>query len=122
MPTDIGTPDETGATLIARERERQRREEKYTEDHDRDQHSSGQLAWAAACYAAPDRIFQKVDLGDQIRFDDPFPPDWHDKRYDEDGNFLLPGSQILADRIANLVRAGALIAAEIDRLQDERRP
>lgn len=65
-------------------------------EHD-DQHVRGELATAAALYAFPDRIRAWNDL--LARF---WP--WGDA-------FWKPKS-----RRENLVRAGALIAAEIDRL------
>jgi len=92
----------TGMELIHAERERQIAEEGYTPAHD-DEHNLGQLALAAACYAAPRRIYAlRVENDGDYRFFDPFP--WRkDKRES-------------SRRIDLLVKAGALIAAEIDRL------
>lgn len=92
--------------LIVAERQRQIEQEGWSADHD-DQHRLGALAAAAACYAlnamyisAPfDRYRQMVR--DTIFLWWPFDPfDWKPK-----------------GAIRDLVRAGALIAAEIDRLQ-----
>lgn len=43
----------TGVDLIAAERKRQIEKEGWTLQHDRDEHTGGELALAACCYAAP---------------------------------------------------------------------
>lgn len=100
----------TGIELIADERERQVAKEGWTADHD-DQHGSGELADAAACYAAGEPIYfeRRRTIGGSpklpvIHFENVWPFDcgWYKPK---------------RDRIRNLVRAGALIAAEVDRLQ-----
>lgn len=83
----------TGAELIAEERFRQIGSEGWDCFHD-DTHDKGQIARAAACYALAD-----VALKRKPRW--PWARSWWKPK----------------DRIRNLVRAGALIAAEIDRLQ-----
>lgn len=107
-----------GASMIALERARQVEEEDWTAEHD-DRHSDGSLAWAAVCYAAPGdvRKFEKRDfppIGE--RFLDPWPWDakW-DKRYPGYQRGDGPGVE-RQHRIRDLTKAGALIAAEIDRL------
>lgn len=80
--------------LIAAERRRQVEKEGWTPEHD-DTHTDGELAGAAACYAM---------WGDQKR-----PP----SRWPWDPGWWKPGS----DPLRRLVKAGALIAAEIERLQ-----
>ena len=80
----------SGVELIAVERERQIGEEGWSSSHDSD-YDRGQLAAAAACYAWPD-------------VKDEWWP-WEEKWWKP------------KDDLRNLVRAGALIAAEIDRLQ-----
>ena len=102
-----------GAGRIAAERRRQMEKEGWTPEHD-DDHFDGALAWAAACYAAPEAIFRRTDIasGGAI-FSDPFPR-WKDKRRDLHSGRLIEPSQ--DQRIDLLVKAGALIAAEIDRL------
>lgn len=90
----------SGAELIAAERQRQIAEEGWTPEHDA-HHRNGALAWAAACYAAPDRIFRVQVRDGEVSWWHPWPNRW--RRPD-------------ADRIRELVKAGALIAAEIDRL------
>ena len=83
-----------GASLILAERERQIEIEKFDSEHD-DCHGSDQLALAAACYAMPSRCRE-------LKY-------WPWAR-----NWWKPTPD---DRIRELVKAGALIAAEIDRLQ-----
>lgn len=98
----------TGIELIAAERKRQIEKEGWTADHDR-QHVFGELALAAVCYAAPRKIYVREEDSDQTVYRDPWPKTWswgNDKRGQH-------------DRITALVKAGALIAAEIDRLQAE---
>lgn len=83
-----------GVTLIADERVRQAEQEGFTPAHD-DQHASGSLALAAAIYAWPDRPALLVSQW-------PYGQSWWKPSPD--------------DRVKELVKAGALIAAEIDRL------
>lgn len=82
-----------GINLIERERNRQKWVEGWSEEHD-DKHVNNELALAAACYAVPDVFSQGY-----------WPPTWDLSWYKS------------TTRIRNLVKAGALIAAEIDRLQ-----
>jgi hypothetical protein len=98
--------------LIADERKRQVEVEKWTAEHDK-QHWDGSLAKAAACYALHTTTFER-HFGTEnnfvkLKFD--FWP-WHPKWWKPAKN---PHSN--QARIKNLVKAGALIAAEIDRLQ-----
>jgi len=94
----------TGAELIAQERTRQVCHKAWTEFHD-DGHVNGELARAAACYASYDIPWcgknKRLALIKIL-----WPRQWSRRDY------WKP-----KDRIRNLVRAGALIAAEIDRLQ-----
>lgn len=90
----------TGIELIAAERERQVTEEGWTAGHD-DRHNNGEIVEAAVAYA----------------------------RYGDNPRFALSSSGAPAcwpwdvrwwktsTRLRSLVKAGALIAAEIDRLQ-----
>lgn len=87
-----------GVELIAQERLRQIAEEGFTAEHD-DEHRAGELAEAASCYAA-----QYQDCRQSL------PPTW----WPWDREWWKPTPD---NRIGELVRAGALIAAEIDRLQ-----
>jgi hypothetical protein len=106
-----------GTALIARERLRQVSVEGWTAEHD-DEHDGGEMAMAAACYAAPTLLYQIETRANQIFFSDPWPWDdrW-DKRQHE-GNVILDNEMSRPEeRIRQLIKAGALIAAEIDRLQ-----
>lgn len=85
--------------LISEERDRQISQEGWTAEHD-DEHNHGELAKAAACYAVY-HTDAKVVEGDEDAW--PWSKEW-DKRKDPND-------------IRNLVKAGALIAAEIDRIQ-----
>lgn len=83
-----------GVEAIAVERRRQVIVEGWTPEHD-DEHKGGEMRVAAACYAGDMRVFDRAS-----------PPQWP---WDE--TWWKPkGTR------ENLVRAGALIAAEIDRL------
>jgi hypothetical protein len=105
-----------GAILIAVERLRQidpneeRGGEGWSFEHD-DEHRGGELAYAAASYAASTVNGQVArDKGGNDLW--PWAPEW-DKR-------PAPGAS-REERIRALEKAGALIAAEIDRLYRERR-
>lgn len=94
----------TGSDLIAAERRRQIEAEGWTPEHDAE-HTGDDLAYAAVAYATP-----RVD---------------RDMRYDSQGEIVphrWPWARkfwkpVPEDRVRELVKAGALIAAEIDRLQ-----
>lgn len=87
-----------GVALIAAERTRQIEQEGYTAAHDQC-HVPGDLAGAAACYAIASRGYELPDAVEAY-----WPPSWR-----------FSGG----DPVRMLVKAGALIAAEIDRLQGE---
>lgn len=109
----------TGVELIADERKRQIEEEGWTPEHD-DEHTANQLSMAGALYAAPEPLYAMRQYGaERIMFKDPWPWDkqW-DKRQKKSRCLLVPAHQLTKEeRIRNLSKAGALIAAEIDRLQ-----
>jgi hypothetical protein len=112
----------TGAQLIAAERNRQIEKEGWDAEHDA-RHERGDLARAAICYAAPEPVFELAKGTDSYCFSDPWP--WNeddDKRARDIGTKeLIPLRDLpKSQRIRNLVKAGALIAAEIDKLQAER--
>lgn len=91
---------------IRNERARQINLEGWTIEHD-GEHKDGQLAFAAACYASPERIFvQRERAGRAYEpfavFLDAWP--WHDQWWKP------------KDRRYDLVRAAALIVAEIERM------
>lgn len=101
----------SGTVLIMQERERQKSAEGYSAEHD-DEHGDRSLAIAAACYAIHGlvdiRVVKIVQTSEKYPYFvgyDAWP--WGpvaDKR----------GRQT---RLRALIKAGALIAAEIDRLQ-----
>lgn len=101
---------------IAAKRQRQIDHHGYSSAHD-DEHSAGEIAMAAACYAAPALIFIKDERANATIYGDPWP--W-DQQYDKRpfvGNMLRDPAKT-ADRVRRdlLVTAGALIVAEIERL------
>lgn len=88
----------TGIERIADERKRQIKEEIWTPEHD-DAFVNAELSYAAAAYAIPNdepMLVRAVHLW-------PWDHEWWKPTPD--------------DRIRELEKAGALIAAEIDRLQ-----
>jgi len=108
-----------GIELIAAERERQVSEEGWTPEHD-DEHTDGALVDAAVTYAmAPTRLFVKHDHPQQTLFADVFPrTGWRDKSRELTETVSEPGRasyKRVTDRVGLLAKAGALIAAEIDR-------
>jgi hypothetical protein len=95
----------TGAELIAEERQRQVEKEGWSANHD-DGHDVGELAAAAVCYAMnPNQRTQKGSWSTKTVFYEMWP--WSDR-------YWKPTPD---DRVRELVKAGAPIAAEIDRLQ-----
>lgn len=114
-PVFTGSP---GVELIAAERQRQVEEEGWSIQHD-DEHQEGEMALAAACYAAPLAISKEQRSAYGVAFVDPWPWDkkW-DGRTERPINPNIVGLR-LENRIRELVKAGALIAAEIDRLKRE---
>lgn len=105
----LATPRHSAVELITAERERQKTQEGWTADHD-DRHKLGELGDAAACYAMSERHRSRVIWDATIRrlvwpwtemWWKPTPP-----TVERNGN-----------RIRDLVKAGALIVAEIERLQ-----
>lgn len=102
----------TGVELIAEERQRQISQEGWTPEHD-DSHEGGEMAIAAACYAVAgmksaggaDISVLSETMGDfGLEYQEAWP--W-DGRWDKRKRH---------DRKRQLVIAGALIAAELDRL------
>lgn len=94
----------SGIELIAEERKRQIENEGWTADHDAI-HNRGELAKAAACYCLAESLrndHPSARDGMPIVRYWPFSPDW-----------WKPSAN---NRIKELQKAGALIAAEIDRL------
>jgi hypothetical protein len=90
-----------GLDLITKERLRQIIEEGYSAEHD-DGHDGQELAWAAVCYAAPENVYIRGGNYLSYTFSAPYP--WG------------MGRSARMPEIERLTKAGALIAAEIDRL------
>lgn len=91
----------TALELIAAERERQV-EKGYTAHHD-DLHDQGALAAAASCYA-----YLASLRAAGVRWPAPAPAVWP---------WSILDWRPSGDRLTDLVKAGALIVAEIERLQ-----
>lgn len=91
-----------GIEIIAAERRRQIDEEKWSAEND-DKHINGSLATAAACYAIPESIREFKHMGTKSQCPRLWP--W-------DSEWWKPCPN---NRIRELAKAGALIAAEIDR-------
>ena len=100
----------TGIELIAEERQRQISQEGWTPEHD-DGHTGGEMADAAVCYIETATLQDVVDIPYVSVRDTPEGWPW-------DYEWWKPSE----DPIRNLVKAGALIAAEIDRLQRKEKP
>ena len=96
----------TGIELIAEERQRQIEKYGWTKEHDA-QHADNELAVAAASYAMPEgaRTFMRTQDGNYLPIFWPFKAKWW--------------KPCPHDRVRELVKAGALIAAEIDKIQNE---
>ncbi|WP_461246539.1 hypothetical protein [Treponema sp. R6D11] len=96
-------PSLTGVELIAQERKRQIEVEGFSAEHD-DELINGELSDAAACYAlSPEYLVMTFDGGGSFLHNVwPFNMEWY--------------KQTTGDRKIDLVKAGALIAAELDRL------
>lgn len=102
----IRNPLSSGALAIVAERRRQIEQEGWTPDHDL-AHKPGELAKAGACYAMARGT--QVLHGDRIHAPQPAAWPW-------DASWWKP-----ADLRRNLVKAGALILAELDRQDAERK-
>lgn len=92
--------------LITTERQRQIEDENYSQEHD-DEHINGELAQAASCYAwpAPRPIVVKKAWPWALE-------DWKPELFGVGAD----DDEKRAARIRVLIKAGALLAAEIDRL------
>ncbi|MEO1444633.1 MAG: hypothetical protein AAFV46_00070 [Cyanobacteria bacterium J06635_11] len=96
-----------GHELIAAERRRQVEELGWDSEYDDLFNNAGELALAAACYAHP---------GYDLENDFPWERKY-DSRIDTSGRLVFASNQSPEKRIELLTKAGALVAAEIDRLQ-----
>jgi len=99
----VGDFEQGGCIAITRERQRQIQEEGYSAAHD-DGHRNGSIAQAAACYAETAALQIKNGLEQS-------PPCFFHKDWPWEREYFQA-----RDPRRNLVKAGALIAAEIDRL------
>lgn len=103
----------TGVELIAQERRRQIEKEGWSADHD-SEHKDQSLAIAASIYAMPksERRMKSVPnvLTERGFIEVPKKWPWHIEWW----------KPTPTNRIKELTKAGALIAAEIDRLLKER--
>jgi hypothetical protein len=106
----------TGIELITKERIRQMYVEGYDNDHDVSEHQPGDIAQAAAVYAlSPEKRNESPYLfSDEGDGDTSF----KDLLWPFDDGWFKPSPD---DRIRELVKAGAMIAAEIDRLLFEQK-
>lgn len=95
--------------LIAAERDRQMSDEGWTFEHDND-HTDGELAQAAACYAWPPP--QPIE----VRKAWPWNREWWKPTIPASGAEST-WREIRDARVRDLVKAGALIVAEIERLE-----
>lgn len=95
----------TGAELIAQERQRQIDIEGWTPEHDAE-HNKGEMVQAAICYAREES---------KRRYQPQFSREPHLQGWPWNDDWWKPCPN---NRIHELAKAGALIAAEIDRLKD----
>lgn len=99
---------------IAAERKRQIDAEGWTTEHD-DTHVGGEMALAAAWYTlnaeSHDFPTEFVGIGNGSSLDDHFKSDWSWCRWPWDWSWWKPKG-----RREDLIKAGALIVAEIERL------
>jgi hypothetical protein len=100
----------TGIELISEERSRQVTQERWTPEHD-DEHTLGELAMAGACYASLGAAISRAHL--DFKPSEIYPPKLDNLEWPWDAKWWKPSD----DPIRNLIKSGALIAAEIDRLQ-----
>lgn len=100
----------TGIELITDERRRHKEKEGWTREHD-NTHVKQELAKAAACYALPDHLREKNKNGRPKLF--PWSRSWWRPAINKES---------VVERIRELEKAGALCAAEIDRLIDTINP
>ncbi len=96
----------TGIELITEERQRQIDVEGWTPEHDR-HHTEGELALAAAYYAMTDEMIDFIDN------------EWGNDMHLHIWPFELESlKRSPENRVRELQKAGALIAAEIDRIKE----
>ena len=94
----------TAIELIADERQRQIDKEGYTTEHD-DKHLLGEISDAAACYASKTIPVPAAGISLTVNRKHGWP--WEEEAWKPTPN----------DRMRELTKAGALIVAEMERLQ-----
>lgn len=104
---------ETGIELISIERRRQVEKEGWDSQHDSD-HYNYELTKAAICYA------QRATKEGMCIWNDRVPDMWPFEAKSWKPEPRIPGSPLIKaeDAVKMLIKAGALIAAEIDRIQN----
>ncbi|HYG67166.1 MAG TPA: hypothetical protein VD838_05880 [Anaeromyxobacteraceae bacterium] len=106
-----------GVVAIAQERSRQLTEEGWTPEHD-DLHENGELAAAAAAYVAfareQERVGGRLGLEDTTRLQGMVAELWPSA-------WGLDWWKPSDDPLRNLQKAGAMVAAEIDRIERRRK-
>ena len=106
-----------GIKLISIERRRQIDIEGHTSTFD-DGYANNELSMAAACYATPVQLYRLGVHGRGYHFIDPWP--WRSEILGSSGEIIENyawDKRIKHDYKRRLVIAGALIAAELDRIQ-----
>jgi len=101
---------------IAAERRRQVEQEGWTAEHD-DDHENGEMAMAAALYAAPEPLLAVERGSGSFTFSDPWP--WWDQMEGVRGGIHKVAAwdkRDQHDQRRRLIIAAALIVAEIERL------
>jgi hypothetical protein len=113
IETNNAEPLTYGADLIKAERLRQIREEGWSTEHDAT-HTKGELAMAASCYANHAALQAIM----------PNPADFIDYKNADNLPHMWPWEadwwKPSVDPIKNLRKAGALVAAEMDRVNAQR--
>jgi hypothetical protein len=98
------------ASLLIKERNRQIEQEGFDISTD-EYYSSQELAYAAVCYALPSKKRKLSRLSSSGWLPTLWPKNWNDFMWKPSKDNSIEG------RIRELVKAGALIIAEIDRLK-----
>ena len=111
----------TGIELITEERKEQIGEHGFTVEHDKD-HNDSSLSWNAAVLASPIILFHKQDFANTVSFGKAeVDKDWKlpSPNYKPHRSNVITNNEDLPkkERVKQLKVAGALIAAEIDRIQ-----
>lgn len=108
-----------GIELITEERNEQIEKHGFTKKHDIDYHDDGELSWNAAVLASPNVLYYPRKYANSHSFEKAkTSEDWMLPGLNYKGNVIIDNEGLSnKDRVKQLIIAGALIAAEIDRLQ-----